>query len=81
MERYIIWTDWPLREPTPNTYALPELSVRTVQPSGWAALRLSVAGPTCLVVQVSPPSEERATVNGVGSALPRLLLRNDAQQT
>ncbi len=42
---------------------------------------LSVAGPTCETVQVAPPSADRATVSGVGSARPSSWLRNDAQQT
>jgi hypothetical protein len=42
---------------------------------------LSVAGPTCFCVQVPPPSADRATISGVGSALPWLLLRKLAQQT
>ena len=67
--------------PTPNTYTLPLLSVRMVQPSGWLLMPLLVAGPTCLHVQVLPPSADRATMSGTGSAGPWLLLRKSAQQT
>jgi hypothetical protein len=42
---------------------------------------LSVAGPTWFCTQVLPPSVDRATISGVGSAWPRLLLRKLAQQT
>jgi hypothetical protein len=59
---------------------LPWLSVRTVHPSGCELIPLSVAGPTCLLVHVAPPSLDRATLSGVGRAWPRLLLRKDAQQ-
>ena len=81
VDLYIISYDTPPRVPTPNTYRLPWLSVRTVQPSGWLLMPLSVAGPTCFCVQVLPPSEDRATISGVGRALPWLLLRKSAQQT
>src|SRR5690349_17043439 len=69
----------PLRAPTPKTYTLPTLSVRTTQPSGCWLMPLLVAGPTCFVTQVRPPSADRATVSGTGNACPWLLLRKLAQ--
>ena len=81
VDLYIIWYEVPPRVPTPNTYTLPWLSVRTVHPSGWPLMPLSVAGPTCFCTQVLPPSVDRATISGVGSAWPLLLLRKLAQQT
>src|SRR6266851_8191350 len=78
---YIISNDTPPRLPTPNTYRLPWLSVRTVQPSGWLLMPLLVAGPTCFCVQVLPPSADRATISGTGAALPFSWPRKLAQQT
>src|SRR5207245_11563317 len=54
---------------TPNTYAFPLLSVRTVQPSMGLTFRLFAAGETNRWVQVLPPSEETATSIGAGEAL------------
>jgi hypothetical protein len=65
----------------PKTYTLPFESVRIVQPSGCWLMPLSVAGPTCDVVQETPPSVDRDTMSGVGRAFPCELLRNDAQHT
>src|SRR5260370_26958882 len=81
VDLYIISNDVPPRLPTPNTYTLPWLSVRMVQPSGWPLMPLSVAGPTCCCTQVLPPSADRATISGVGRAWPPVLLRKSAQQT
>src|SRR5262249_801660 len=81
VDLYISWTVTPLRRPTPNTYALPLLSVRIVHPSACWLIPLWVAGPTCETVHVAPPSAERATISGTGSAWPFSWLRNDPQQT
>src|SRR5262249_39061314 len=81
VDLYIIWNDVPPRRPTPNAYTLPWLSVRTVQPSGWPLMPLSVAGPTCFRTQVLPPSVDRATISGVGNAVPFSCPRKSAQQT
>src|SRR6185437_2760097 len=81
VDLYMVSNEEPLRVAMPNTYTLPLLSVRTVQPSGWLLLPLSAAGATWRVVQVLPPSLETETLSGVGRAWPLELLRNDAQQT
>src|SRR5262249_31696386 len=75
VDLYIIWNEVPPRLPTPNTYRLPWLSVRTVQPSGWLLTPLLGAGPTCFCVQVAPPSADRATISGTGRAGPFPRLR------
>src|SRR5712691_2892563 len=80
VDLYIISNEVPPRLPTPNTYRLPWLSVRTVQPSGWLLTPLLVAGPTCFCVQVLPPSADRATISGTGAALPFSWPRKLAQQ-
>src|SRR3954447_18851367 len=67
--------------PTPNTYALPWLSVRTVQPSAGLRWPLLAAGLTWCCVQVLPPSRETATCSGAGAALPFSWPTNAAQQT
>src|SRR6266567_6529343 len=63
---------WPCDEtvPTPNTYAAPLLSVRTVQPSMGLRCELLAAAVSWCWVQVDPPSEETATISGAGAALP-----------
>src|SRR6476646_7753147 len=67
--------------PTPNTYAVPRLSVRTVQPSSGLRCPLLAAGVIWCWVQVSPPSRETATFSGAGAALPFSWPRKDAQHT
>src|SRR6267143_2297480 len=71
----------PLLLAMPNTYALPLLSVRTVQPSIGLTFLLFAAGETSCCVQVVPPSEEVATSIGAGAALGLFSWPlNDAQQ-
>src|SRR5437899_1402814 len=68
--------------PTPNTYARPLLSVRTVQPSVGLRFRLFAAALIWCWVQVLPPSLEVATIAGAGAALGDFSCpRNDAQHT
>src|SRR5262249_61426512 len=67
--------------PTANTYTFPWLSVRTVHPSKLGSWPLLVARDAWRTVQDAPPSVEVATISGVGSAWPRLLLRKSAQHT
>src|SRR6267142_49204 len=67
--------------PTPNTYALPLLSVRTVQPSIGLRCPLFAAGEIKCCAQVLPPSDETATSSGAGAALGLFSWPlNDAQQ-
>jgi len=66
--------------PTPNTYAVPRLSVRIVQPSSGLRWELFAAGVIWRWRQVSPPSCETGTISGAGAALPFSWPRNDAQQ-
>src|SRR4051812_49521723 len=68
-------------EPTPNTYAVPRLSVRMVQPSSGLRCPLLAAEEIGCCFHVSPPSCETATTRGAGAALPFSCPRNDAQQT
>ena len=56
--------------PTPNTYATPWLSVRTVQPSIGLRWPLLAAAVTWCTSQVVPPSWETPTFRGAGAALP-----------
>src|SRR5437764_14595558 len=56
--------------PTPNTYALPWLSVRMVQPSRGLRFLLSAAAPIGCCFHVSPPSVDAATCSWAGAALP-----------
>src|SRR3954451_5800872 len=74
---------WPAWDsvPTPNTYAVPRLSVRTVQPSSGLRWLLFAAEEIGCWRHVSPPSCETATTSGAGTALPFSCPRNDAQQT
>src|SRR5438105_10922011 len=65
--------------PTPNTYAVPPLSVRIVHPSSGLRWLLLAAGVICCWLHVSPPSWETATISGAGVALPFSWPRNDAQ--
>src|SRR5437588_8965442 len=65
----------------PNTYALPWLSVRIVQPSSGLRCELSAAALIWRSVQVSPPSWDTATCSGAGAALPFSWPWNLAQQT
>src|SRR6266436_166899 len=65
--------------PTPNAYATPWLSVRTVHPSAGSRCELFAAAVTWCCAQVSPPSWETAMLSGAGAALPTL--RNEAQHT
>src|SRR4051812_3484749 len=65
--------------PTPNTYAVPWLSVRIVQPSSGLRWLLLAAAVIWCWVQVSPPSWETATISGAGAALPFSWPRNEAQ--
>src|SRR6476620_2517970 len=67
--------------PTPNTDAVPWLSVRTVQPSAGLRCELLAAAEIGCCFQVSPPSCETATCSGAGAALPFSCPTNDAQQT
>src|SRR3954463_4074487 len=67
--------------PTPKTYAVPRLSVRTVQPSSGLRWPLLADGVIWCWVQVSPPSRETATIRGAGAALPFSWPRKDAQHT
>src|SRR5438876_3290555 len=68
--------------PTPNTYAVPWLSVRIVQPSVGLRSPLFAAAEIWCCVHVSPPSCETATCNGAGVAFALFSWpRNDAQQT
>src|SRR5690348_8857062 len=74
---------WPCDEtvPTPNTYAVPSLVVRTVHPSVGFRWPLFAAGVICCWVQVVPPSCETPTNSGAGAALGLFSWpRNDAQQ-
>src|SRR5436190_12800473 len=74
---------WPVEDtvPTPNTYALPRLSVRMVQPSAGLRWLLFAAAVIWCVRQVSPPSCETPTNSGAGAALPLFSCpRNAAQQ-
>src|SRR6187200_626791 len=64
----------------PNTYALPLLSVRTVQPSSGLRWLLFAAAPIWCCVQVSPPSVETATMSGAGAVFPFSWPLNEAQQ-
>src|SRR3954471_1121709 len=64
--------------PTPKTYAVPVLSVRTVQPSAGLLRPLFAAPVSCCCRHIVPPSCETATVSGAG---PAPLLRKSAQQT
>src|SRR3954471_22157173 len=74
---------WPCAEtvPTPNTYAVPLLSVRTVQPSVGLRWPLFAAALTWCCSQVVPPSCETATCSGAGAAFPFSWPTNAAQQT
>src|SRR5437762_1072425 len=74
---------WPPGEevPTPNTYAVPWLSVRIVQPSVGFRWLLFAAAETGCRRQVWPPSRETATISGAGAAFPFSCPRKDAQQT
>src|SRR2546423_10641494 len=63
--------------PTPKTYAVPWLSVRTVQPSAGLFWPLLAAEVSWCCTHVLPPSCETATVSGAGLAA---LLRKAAQQ-
>src|SRR3954454_22734321 len=56
--------------PTPNTYAVPRLSVRMVQPSSGLRWELFAAAVIWRARHVSPPSCETATTSGAGAALP-----------
>src|SRR5437764_3939954 len=67
--------------PTPNTYALPWLSVRIVQPSSGFRCELLAAALIWCWVQVVPPSCDTATCSGAGAALPFSWPLNAAQQT
>src|SRR5689334_5040186 len=67
--------------PTPNTYAVPWLSVRIVHPSVGLRCPLLAAGVTCCCVQLLPPSWETPTNSGAGAAFALLSWpRKDAQQ-
>src|SRR3954454_6666375 len=52
--------------PTPNTYAVPLLSVRTVQPSVGLRWPLFAAALIWCCCQVAPPSFDTATFSGAG---------------
>src|SRR5207253_2671634 len=73
-------TCWPSEEtvPIPKTYAVPVLSLRTVQPSAGLTWLLFAAPVSCCCLHVEPPSCETAMVSGAG---PAPLLRKSAQQT
>src|SRR4051794_31109109 len=66
--------------PMPNTYALPWLSVRIVQPSTGLRFLLSAAAPIGCSLHVWPPSRDTATCNWAGAALPFSCPTNEAQQ-
>src|SRR5438046_8149513 len=53
--------------PTPNTYAVPALSVRIVHPSSGLRWLLLAAGVIWCWLHVSPPSGETATISGAGA--------------
>src|SRR5437763_6386129 len=77
VERDIISNVWPFLVATPNTYALPWLSVRIVHPSSGLIWLLPAAGLIWCWDQVSPPSEDTATCSGAGAALPFSCPLND----
>ena len=65
--------------PSQNTNSVPVLVVRIQQSCRPLFTRLLTAALTCFSVQVEPPSVDRATLIGSGSALPlRSWLRNAA---
>src|SRR5215470_16331083 len=66
--------------PMPNTYAVPSLAVRIVQPSGGLFCPLFADELIWCCVHVSPPSWETPTNSGAGAALPFSCPRNEAQQ-
>src|SRR5260221_759496 len=75
------WWPWLETVPTPNTYALPWLSVRMVHPSAGFFWPLLAAAEMGCCTQVTPPSFDTATWSGAGAALPNSCPTNDAQQT
>src|SRR5712691_3857698 len=65
-----LWCEPEETVPTPNTYAVPSLEVRIVQPSSGLRWALLAAAPIGWMLHVSPPSLETPTCSWAGAALP-----------
>src|SRR5690242_17862745 len=76
-----LWCEADETVPMPNTYAVPSLEVRTVQPSSGLRWPLFAAAPTGWTLHVSPPSLETPTCIWAGAALPFSMPTKLAQQT